>query len=37
MHTHSFPLAEAEMAVRTLAGEFPSERAIHCCLLPRLG
>ncbi len=33
MHTHSFPLAEAETAVRTLAGEIEGESAIACCLL----
>ncbi len=36
MHTHSFPLSRAEAAIRTLAGEFEDERAIHCCLLPAL-
>jgi threonine dehydrogenase-like Zn-dependent dehydrogenase len=34
MHTHSFPLAEAERAIRTLAGEVPDESAIHVTLLP---
>jgi threonine dehydrogenase-like Zn-dependent dehydrogenase len=33
MHTHSFPLVEAETAVRTLAGEIEGESAIACCLL----
>jgi len=37
MHTHSFPLSRADAAIRTLAGEFEDERAIHCCLLPALG
>ena len=37
MQTHRFGLRDAERAVRTLAGEFPEERAIHCCLLPREG
>ncbi len=36
MHTHSFPLSQAERAIRTLAGE-TNEEAIHCCLLPALG
>lgn len=34
MHTHSFPLQQAELAIRTLAGEIPGSSAIHCCLLP---
>ncbi len=34
MHTHDFPLAEAETAIRTLAGELPGEASIHSCLLP---
>ena len=34
MQTHVFPLREAERAIRTLAGEFPEERAVHCALLP---
>jgi threonine dehydrogenase-like Zn-dependent dehydrogenase len=34
MHTHDFPLREAERAIRTLAGEVDGERAIHCCLVP---
>ncbi len=33
MHTHDFPLHEAEEAILTLAGE-RSERSIHSCLLP---
>jgi threonine dehydrogenase-like Zn-dependent dehydrogenase len=37
LHTHSFPLAQAERAVRTLAGEIEGEDAICCCLLPALG
>jgi threonine dehydrogenase-like Zn-dependent dehydrogenase len=37
MQTHRFGLREAERAVRTLAGEFPEEQAIHCCLLPERG
>jgi NADPH:quinone reductase-like Zn-dependent oxidoreductase len=37
LQTHRFALEDAERAVRTLAGEFPEERAVHCCLLPRAG
>jgi threonine dehydrogenase-like Zn-dependent dehydrogenase len=34
LQTHRFALRDAERAVRTLAGEWPDERAVHCCLLP---
>ncbi|HJQ83093.1 MAG TPA: zinc-binding dehydrogenase [Candidatus Binatia bacterium] len=34
MHTHDFPLEDAELAIRTLAGEEPGEPSIHSCLLP---
>jgi threonine dehydrogenase-like Zn-dependent dehydrogenase len=34
MHTHDFPLDDAERAVRLLAGEIPGESSIHSCLLP---
>lgn len=34
MHTHDFPLEEAERAIRTLAREFPGEESIHSCLIP---
>ena len=34
MHTHDFPLAEAELAIRTLAREIPGESSIHSTLLP---
>ncbi len=34
MHTHDFPLVEAERAIRTLAREIEGEDAIHCCLVP---
>jgi threonine dehydrogenase-like Zn-dependent dehydrogenase len=34
MHTHDFPLEEAETAIRTLAREIPGEQSIHSCLLP---
>ena len=34
MHTHDFPLEEAETAIRTLAREIPGEQSIQSCLLP---
>jgi threonine dehydrogenase-like Zn-dependent dehydrogenase len=34
MHTHEFPLREAELAIRTLAREIPGEESIHSCLIP---
>jgi threonine dehydrogenase-like Zn-dependent dehydrogenase len=34
MHTHDFPLEEAERAIRTLAGEVAGEQSIHSCLVP---
>jgi len=34
MHTHEFPLREADLAIRTLAGEVPGVRSLHSCLLP---
>lgn len=34
MQTHTYPLADAEHAIRALAGEVPGERPIHVCLLP---
>jgi threonine dehydrogenase-like Zn-dependent dehydrogenase len=34
MHTHDFPLEDAERAIRTLAGEIPGETSIHSCLVP---
>jgi threonine dehydrogenase-like Zn-dependent dehydrogenase len=36
MHTHDFPLEQAELAIQTLAGEAPGEASIHSCLLPNL-
>ncbi len=36
MHTHEFPLEEADLAIRTLAREIPGEDAIHCSLHPAL-
>jgi threonine dehydrogenase-like Zn-dependent dehydrogenase len=37
MHTHTFPLEEAERAIETLAGHVPGEQAICCCLVPGEG
>jgi threonine dehydrogenase-like Zn-dependent dehydrogenase len=34
MHTHDFAIADAELAIRTLAREIPDEESIHSCLLP---
>jgi threonine dehydrogenase-like Zn-dependent dehydrogenase len=34
MHTHDFGLEDADLAIRTLAGEVPGESSIHSCLLP---
>jgi hypothetical protein len=34
MHTHDFPLEDAERAIRTLAGEVPGETSVHSCLRP---
>jgi len=34
MHTHDFPLTDAERAIRTLAGEEPGESSIHSCVVP---
>jgi threonine dehydrogenase-like Zn-dependent dehydrogenase len=36
MHTHDFPLEEAERAIQMLAGEVPGESSIHSCLRPDL-
>jgi threonine dehydrogenase-like Zn-dependent dehydrogenase len=35
MHTHDFPLEDAERAIQTLAGEVPGESSIHSCLVPQ--
>ena len=35
MHTHDFPLEDAERAIRVLAGEIAGEYSVHSCLLPR--
>lgn len=32
--THRFPLADAERAIRTLAGQVPGEAAVCCSLIP---
>ncbi|MCW5890979.1 MAG: zinc-binding dehydrogenase [bacterium] len=37
LHTHDFGLADAEHAIRLLAGEIPGEHSIHSCLMPALG
>ena len=34
MHTHDFPLVDAERAIQVLAGEVPGESSIHSCLVP---
>ncbi len=34
LHTHSFPLEQADLAIRTLAGEVPGEEAISVSLNP---
>jgi len=34
MHTHDFALADAELAIRTLAREIPGEESIHSVLVP---
>ena len=34
MHTHDFALADAELAIRTLAREIPDQESIHSCLIP---
>ena len=36
MHTHDFPLEDAEHAIRLLNGEIPGEQSIHSCLVPSL-
>jgi len=36
MHTHDFPLEQAELAIQTLKGEAPGAGSIHSCLLPSL-
>ncbi len=34
MHTHDFALADAELAIRTLAREIPGQESIHSALIP---
>jgi len=34
LHTHDFPLEQAELAIRTLGGEVEGEASIHSCLVP---
>ena len=34
MHTHEFDLAEADLAIRTLARQVPGDASIHSCLIP---
>ncbi|HEY5681515.1 MAG TPA: zinc-binding dehydrogenase [Pseudomonadales bacterium] len=34
MHTHDFALADAELAIRTLAREVPGDESVHSCLIP---
>jgi threonine dehydrogenase-like Zn-dependent dehydrogenase len=34
IHTHDFPLRDAELAIRTLARGVPGEDAVHCALFP---
>jgi threonine dehydrogenase-like Zn-dependent dehydrogenase len=34
MHTHDFALEDAELAIRTLAGEAPGEPSVHSGLIP---
>jgi threonine dehydrogenase-like Zn-dependent dehydrogenase len=36
MHTHDFPLEQAEHAIQLLAGEIAGESSIHSCLRPDL-
>ncbi len=34
MHTHDFELADAELAIRTLARQVEGDESIHSCLIP---
>jgi threonine dehydrogenase-like Zn-dependent dehydrogenase len=36
MHTHDFPLEDADYALRLLAGEIPGEQSVHSCLVPSM-
>ncbi len=35
MHTHEFPLEQAELALQTLSGEAAGRPSIHSCLVPQ--
>jgi threonine dehydrogenase-like Zn-dependent dehydrogenase len=34
MHTHDFPVRDAETAIKTLSREIPGDGSIHSCLVP---
>jgi threonine dehydrogenase-like Zn-dependent dehydrogenase len=34
LNTHAFDVADAERAVRTLAGDYPDEHPIHVAIVP---
>jgi len=34
LHTHSFPIEQAEQAIQTLAGAIPGADAIHVAIVP---
>lgn len=34
LHTHSFPVEQAELAIRTLAGRVEGAGAIHVAIVP---
>jgi len=36
LHTHDFPLQQAEHALRLLGGELPGESSIHSCIVPEM-
>lgn len=36
MHTHDFALEDAELAIKTLAGQIEGDASIHSCLIPGL-
>jgi threonine dehydrogenase-like Zn-dependent dehydrogenase len=35
LHTHDFALTDADLAIRTLAGEIEGETCMHACLFPQ--
>jgi threonine dehydrogenase-like Zn-dependent dehydrogenase len=35
LHTHSFDVTEAERAIQTLTGAFPTEQALHIAIVPQ--